>query len=89
MKLFRKVLDEKNIEWHDASDEDGEIWICRTHFEHEGNIVSVVNGFGTYGGFAGANADDYINEGLLEVMIGGNDPVGWLTFRDAVQMIFE
>lgn len=50
----------KNIPWHDASDvmpedKDWPMWICRTHFEYKGVKISVVNGFGTYGGWYGAN----------------------------------
>ena len=89
MKLFRKALDKKNIAWEDKSEElSEEMWFCRTHFEYNGNLVSVINGFGTYGGWAGANGTD-VNRGLLEVMIENNEPVGWLTAESAIHLIFD
>ena len=46
MKKLRQMLDEKGIEWHDASDVMSEskewpMWICRTHFEYNGLKFSV------------------------------------------------
>ena len=71
----------KNVAWEDDSDDmksSIEMWICRTHFEWKGNKVSVINCFGTYGGWAGANLKDE-NMGLLEIMVSNNEPEGWLT----------
>lgn len=85
MQKFRNYLNESNIQWTDVSDESGDIWICRTHFNHEGNLVSVIHGFGSYGGFNRWETD----QGLLEVMIGNNEPVGYFTAEDAVKYIFE
>lgn len=85
MKKLRQMLDEKNIPWHDASevmseDKDWPMWVCRTHFEYDGLKFSVINGFGTYGGWYGANPGmtEKENMGLLELVIEGSDPVGWL-----------
>lgn len=96
MKKLRQMLDEKNIPWHDASDvmsesKDWPMWICRTHFEYEGVKISVVNGFGTYGGWYGANPGmtEDKNMGLLEIMIEDNEPVGWLKAEDIMKILRE
>lgn len=93
MKKLRQTLDKKNIPWHDASEimsEDKELpmWICRTHFEYKGLKISVVNGFGTYGGWYGANPGTTENEnmGLLEIMIDDIEPVGWLKAEDIIKV---
>jgi len=84
----------KNIPWYDASDIMSEskeypVWICRTHFEFKGLKISVVNGFGTYGGWCGANPGmtEDENMGLLEIMIEDNDPVGWLKAEDIMKIL--
>lgn len=67
MKKFRELLDKNGIEWVDDSEElDTEKYICRTHPKNH-KRWSVINGFGTYGGY-GLNEK---NEGLLEVMLDG------------------
>ena len=92
MKKLRQMLDEKNIPWHDASeimseDKEWPMWICRTHIEYNGHKISVVNGFGTYGGWFGANPgmSEDENMGLLEVMIDDIEPVGWLKAEDIIK----
>lgn len=63
MKKFRELLDQNEIEWIDDSEAlDRERYICRTHPKNH-KRWSVVNGFGTYGGYVFGK-----NEGLLEVM---------------------
>lgn len=96
MQKLRKMLDKKNIPWHDASDvmsedKDWPMWICRTHFEYNGIKISVVNGFGTYGGWYGANpgTTEDKNMGLLEIMIEDNEPVGWLKAEDIYEILGE
>ena len=96
MKKLRQMLDEKNIPWHDASevmseDKEWPMWICRTHFEYKGMKISVVNGFGTYGGWFGANpgTTEEENMGLLEIMIEDNEPVGWLKAEDIMEILGE
>ena len=96
MQKLRQMLDEKNIPWHDASeimseDKEWPMWICRTHFEYKGMKISVVNGFGTYGGWFGANpgTTEEENMGLLEIMIEGNEPVGWLKAEDIMEILGE
>ena len=91
---FRKELDSRCIEWVDKSDSAilGKLYdgtspfnIDRTHFDYNGNNVSVINGYGTYGG---KPIDSKMNFGLLEVMVGSNEPVGWLTCEEAITLIF-
>ena len=96
MKKLRWMLDEKGVEWHDASDvmsgsREWPMWICRTHFEYNGLRFSVVNGFGTYGGWYGANpgTTEDENMGLLEIMIEDNEPVGWLKAEDIMKILGE
>ena len=90
MLKFRNLLDEKKIPWEDCS--DSEIDIDRTHFEYNGYKISAINGFGTYGGYNGVN---YLankkeqNLGLIEVMISGDEPVGWLTAEETWKFIEE
>ena len=96
MQKLRQMLDEKNIPWHDASevmseDKEWPMWICRTHFEYKGLKISVANGFGTYGGWFGANpgTTEEENMGLLEIMIEDNEPVGWLKAEDIMEILGE
>lgn len=96
MQKLRQMLDEKNIPWHDASevmseDKEWPMWICRTHIEYNGHKISVANGFGTYGGWYGANPGMTENEnmGLLEIMIEDNEPVGWLKAEDIMEILGE
>lgn len=90
MVKLRKELDARSIEWKDASDKLPEyvnvmLSIDRTHFNYKGKFYSVINGFGTYGG---KESIESRNEGLLEVMIDhDNDPKGWLTAEDILQLI--
>lgn len=61
--------------------------IFRTHFEINGNLWSVINGYGTYGGY-----DPFIgkNYGMLECMascVNNGEPVGYLTAVEVMQMV--
>lgn len=96
MKKLRQMLDEKNIPWHDDSevmseDKDWPMWICRTFFEYKGMKISVINGFGTYGGWYGANPGmkEDENMGLLEIMIEGKIGLGWLRTEDIMEAMGE
>ena len=99
MKKLRKLLTEKGIEWHDESTIYTEDFIgmikstmpyfvdnsiYRTHFDIDGIHYSVINGFGTYGGFDLIERKNY---GLLECMIDDNEPVGWLSANNIMDMI--
>ena len=92
MQLLRNYLDVKKIPWRDDSEEfktstkNFEMWICRTKFEYKSHHVSVINGFGTYGGWNGANGSD-VNLGKLEMMIDENEPKGWLTAEKVMYFI--
>jgi hypothetical protein len=88
MKKLRKMLTAMSIKWHDKSTvyEPYEIvdhkillnlCIYRTHFNYKGKFHSVICGYGTYGG----------QEGLLEMMIGNNDPSGWHTAEDIIKIL--
>lgn len=70
-------------------DKDWPMWFCRTHFEYKGIEWSVINGFGTYGGWFGANpgATEENNMGLLELWEHSSDPKGWLRAEDVMKEI--
>lgn len=95
MQQLRKMLDKKKILWIDNSesereDEEFPIWICRTRFEYNGKNWSAVNGFGTYGGWGGANLNaesESPNLGLLELYDWQHEPVGWLTAKEAMLLV--
>ena len=98
MELFRKALDIKGVQWHDASEDIGEElkkraglrfdnWMCRTHFNIGDSQISVINGSGSYGGFM---HDEKCNAGLLELMcerINCGEPEGYLTAKEAIKML--
>ena len=83
MRKLRQMLDEREIEYTDASSE-GFFPMTRTHFTYEGNFWSVIHGYGSHGGYSRFNDD----EGLLELMtnaINGGDPVGHLTAEEVIE----
>ena len=59
--------------------------IDRTKFYIDDIEFSVINGFCTYGGYRPFFDDD--NKGLLELMIGSNNPYGDLTADDIIEII--
>lgn len=73
MQKLRDWLDEHDIEWVDKSEDYGHdkfsFWMCRTHFDINDKHVSVINGFGSFGG--ASFFDGHNNEGLLEMMLIG------------------
>ena len=85
MRKFREMLDAEHIEWEDKS-KNGEYPICRTHFAYNGERWSVINGFGTYGGYLGKE-----NQGLLEAYAldrkSGEDLTGWRTAEEAMRWV--
>ena len=88
MHKLRQLLNESGIAWEDCSTgPDVYLPIDRTHFEHGGFSWSVVNGYGSYGGW------DYMrtkNEGFLEVMsnaLNDGDPLGWLTAEEVMDLV--
>lgn len=65
-----------------------EMTMWRTHFEVDGIKYSVINGYGSYGGYDPFTGKNY---GLLECMtdkVNGGDPVGHLT-ADEVMVIID
>lgn len=91
MLKLRKLLTEQEIEWHDCSEPpEYPLRIDRTHFDYNGFSWSVVNGFGTYGGYN--SHFNKKNQGLLELMsaaVGDGEPVGFLTAEQAMRLILE
>lgn len=87
MIKFRKMLDDRGIEWEDKSDSESQLYrIDRTHFWYRNYHYSVINGYGTYGG----SLNIIKNKGLLEVMsnaINEGEPVGWLTAEEAIKLV--
>lgn len=93
MQKLRTWLDENKIPWEDVSEDicrfklnktEHEMWICRTHFNIKGHKVSVINGYGTYGGYGIISEE---NEGLLETMglWNGEESVkGYLTAEEVI-----
>lgn len=64
-----------------------DVSIFRTRFEVHGYFWSVINGFGTYGGY-----EPFVgkNKGLLELMsdmVNGGEPLGCLTAEDVCKII--
>lgn len=58
--------------------------IDRTHFTYRNSCYSVINGFGTYGGYL-SSPDD--NQGLLELMIDDVEPIGYLTADEVISIV--
>ena len=99
MKKLRSILDEKKIEWIDKSEEwesnfrpfgkahikRRKYYIHRTHFDISGTHISVINGFGTYGGYSDMFTE---NEGGLEIMIGEcGEVIGWLSADEVIETL--
>ena len=89
MKKLREYLDDHKIQWEDDSSELGCFWMCRTHFTVRKNFWSVINGYGSYGGFDTFSPK---NKGLLELMtneVNGGEPVGYLTADEVIRYMEE
>ena len=90
MKKLRGELDKRGIAWVDVSEDNFpgiDLWICRTHFRYGKYQVSVINGFGTYGGFFFSEKE---NEGMLEMMancVNGGEPEGHLTANEVMKIL--
>ena len=91
LKLLCEMLNKRGIKWKDESDrilfpglDEIHCGIDRVVFKHDGNRVSAINGFGTYGGF-----NHHIeNMGLIELRIGENEPQGYLTAKEVIKHVF-
>lgn len=90
MIKLRKLLTLYGIEWHDSSDTpDYHLHVDRTHFDYKGYKWSVINGYGTYGGF-GIFSDK--NMGLLELMsaaVNDGEPIGYLTASQVITFVLH
>lgn len=84
MKKLREYLDSNEIEWADVSSEYSGFYICRTHFTYGENKYSVVNGYGTCGGY---NYFNKVNDGLLEMRVSNKEPIGHLTADEVIEII--
>lgn len=90
MQKLRNMLDEKGIKWTDMSDEYddpfGGWFIHRTHFDYAGKHISVVHGYGTYGGLTRLDETD---PELLEMWIqdGNHYPEGWMTAEEVMMTL--
>ena len=84
MQKLRDWLNSENIEWYDNSDDLTLFWMVRTKFVVNGSTFSVINGVGSYGGCI---SYDSHNNGLLECMIDGNEPYGYLNADEVVAYI--
>ena len=95
MKKLRIMLNEKGIQWVDNStitsperieaykkagvpDKYADLTMHRTQFWYENYFFSVIHGFGSYGE----------EEGLLELRISDNEPIGYLT-ADTIMSILD
>ena len=92
MKKLRSYLDEKKIKWIDQSEDmesaSIDMFICRTWLWLGDRKISVVNGYGTYGGIHPMYNNGLKNRGLLEIQIDGlNDVYGDLTADDVIRII--
>lgn len=82
MKRLRAYLNLSSIKWNDVSSKN-HYWMCRTHFNYKGHRISVIHGFGSYGGFLYDDED----KGLLEMMIDSNEPEGHYSAHDIIEIL--
>lgn len=86
MQLLRDKLDEMGVKYMPYNDRFGNLTITRTwFFDNAGVKWSVIHGFGTMGGYDGIRADG----GLLEIWNYRDDPIGYLTAKEALNIIFK
>ena len=72
-QALRDKLDQAGIPWHDNSD----FLFDRTQGEWNGHFFSAIHGYGSYGS----------EKGYLEVRIDETEPIGWLTAKEAFDLI--
>lgn len=59
----------------------------RTAFTYNGINFSVINGYGSYGGY---DPETGVNEGMLEMLNSkDNDVTGWLTAEDIIKFMYN
>lgn len=87
MIKLRELLDRNNIQWHDDSEKGSTFFMDRTHFWYRNYKWSIINGYGSFGGYDPLRN---INYGLLELMsnaINGGEIVGELTAEEAIKIV--
>lgn len=92
MKKLRSYLDDNKIKWIDQSEgvssKSIDIFTCRTWLWLGDRKISVINGYGTYGGIHPMYDDYPNNHGLLEMQIDGLDGVyGDMTADEVIRTI--
>ena len=98
MQKLREWLDEKNIKWEDRSQDWSHLtgaiyksmpshWMVRTHFFINDNLVAIINGFGTIGGY---HFQEEENEGLLQfcsALYNHGESIGSLNADSVIEII--
>ena len=88
MKKLRELLNNASIKWHDESEKSRNVFFMdRTHFWYRNYKWSVINGYGSYGGY---DPFSNTNHGHLELMsnaINGGEPVEIETAEEAFKII--
>lgn len=84
MQKLRDWLYDEGIEWYDDSTESEMFWMVRTKFAVNTTTFSVINGTGSYGGCMSWDSD---NKGLLECMINGHEPYGFLKAEEVIAYV--
>lgn len=96
MRKLRDWLDKNNIDWIDRSEDlsiykkdslepEYELWWVRTLFGINNDLISVINGHGTWGGYGITSKK---NEGFLEVMgLWSGEVRGQLTCEEITEKI--
>jgi hypothetical protein len=91
MLKLRNMLDKMNIDWEDDSDHltpnTIECRVYRTKFYINSDTYSVIYGYGTYGGW-----NRFLEKGdpkLLELMINDEEPTGWHTAENIINIMKE
>ena len=86
MKKLRKYLTDNGIEWYDDTSISATWWMVRTKYKYKGREFSVINGFGSFGGYTSFTNK---NMGKLELIIDGEEPIGYLSAEDVVEIMNE
>lgn len=84
MKKLRKYLTDNKIEWHDDTTITATWWMVRTKYEYKGRHYSVINGYGSFGGYTSFTKK---NLGKLELMRDGDEPIGYLNADDVIEIM--
>lgn len=87
MIKLRELLNRNSIQWHDNSEKDSIFFMDRTLFWYRDYKWSIINGYGSYGGYDPLRN---INYGQLELMsnaVNGGEPVGELTADEAIKIV--